>query len=73
MKKFLINKNYMYSDIVKEYNKGNNSFYEFGNKNNVGEGFIVIKNQDKDLTTSFMLASASKNGYVYTCIYNDVK
>jgi hypothetical protein len=73
MKKFIVNNNYMYSTIEDEYKKENNTFYEFGFENSVGEGFIVIKNNDKDLIASFMLVSVNKSGYLYQCIYNDWK
>lgn len=73
MEKFEINKDYLYSDIEKSILANNKEVTEinWGYENKVGEGFLVIKSCINDKACSFMLTSASKNGYIYKCIYND--
>ena len=40
----------------------------------IGENFIVCKSNSKDITISFMLESFSaKHGFIYECIYSDLK
>lgn len=39
----------------------------------VGRNFLVIINQDKLDVVSFVLDGATRNGYIYRCVYNDIK
>jgi hypothetical protein len=39
----------------------------------IGETFIVLRSNKKDITISFMLNRASSKGYFYKCIYTDLK
>ncbi len=36
----------------------------------VGESFIVLTHEHKDLTISFVLSGATGHEYIYYCVYN---
>ena len=58
---------------IKEFAEDNDyELIELGN-DVVGEGFIVLKHNDKDITISFVLDGASSTNYSYECVYSDVK
>ena len=40
--------------------------------NVIGESFLVLRKDDRDMTISFVLTGASSNNYIYECIYSDL-
>ena len=72
--KFEIGKDYTYSTID-TYAMDNNynliSLCENQDMILIGENFLVLKQQDKDKTHSFVLTGASATELYYTCIYSD--
>ena len=57
---------------IAEFAKENNYEEENLGNSTIGESFIVLKHQDKDLTISFVLTGQSGTGYIYECVYSDV-
>ena len=63
--------------------KSYDSIEEFANANDytikemgpeyVGENFIVLTHNEKDIVESYVLTSANGKGYFYTCVYSDNK
>ena len=39
---------------------------------NIGESFLVLSHQDKDIKISFILSGANSREYVYECVYSDL-
>lgn len=62
---------YGYKKITEYSEDYNYSMEDIGN-DVVGENFIVLKHNEKDLTISFVLTSSSGTGHIYECIYSDV-
>ena len=62
---------YKFSTIEEFANENNYSFDEYG-VDHLGENFIVLKHNEKDLTITFVLTSAGSNGYQYECVYSDI-
>jgi len=58
---------------IKEFAEDNDYSIEDIGRELVGENFIILKHQEKDLVISFVLTSASGNGFQYECIYSDLK
>ena len=63
---------YAWSSIIDFANENDYSIIEHGSEI-IGENFMVLKHNDKDLTVSFILSSANVNGFFYECIYSDLK
>ncbi|HEY4755806.1 MAG TPA: hypothetical protein VIH28_07125 [Ignavibacteriaceae bacterium] len=61
-----------YEEISNFANDNDYEVIEYGG-NTIGENFIVLKHNDKDLTVSFMLEGGSSLGCSYECVYSDVK
>jgi len=73
MKKISLNNTYDYKSIEVFTNTNNSSIQEHGN-NCVGENFLIVKHNSKDITTSFVLVGYNNlNGNIYKCIYNDME
>lgn len=66
-------KNYIYTEIEDFANTKDYEMHEWFINNVVGESFIVLKSREQDLTISFMLCGSQHNGFVYKCIYSDLK
>ncbi len=62
--------NYLYSKIETFASNNNYNINEYGN-NRIGENFLTLKHNDKDIVISFVLDGATANGYIYKCIYSD--
>jgi hypothetical protein len=60
-----------YTSIENFANEHNYSLTEHGDFL-IGEKFIVLKHNEKDLTISFMLSSTNGLTSFYDCIYSDV-
>ena len=58
---------------IEEFAEDNDYSMEELGKETVGESFIVLKHNEKDLTISFVLVSSGSNGFNYECIYSDLK
>lgn len=67
-----ISSSYLYEYIETYANTYNYFIIELGS-NVVGESFIVLKHNDKDITISFMLESSNSKGFIYKCIYSDLE
>jgi len=63
-------KNYKYTDIQNFANDNDYRFEDFG-VNLIGANFILLMNNQKDLTISFVLNGVG-NEYIYECIYSDI-
>lgn len=63
---------YSIGTITKFADKEGYSLEEHG-KNVIGENFVVLKHNDKDITISFVLEGASSSAYMYECVYSDLK
>lgn len=62
---------YKYNDIEEFANKNSFDIEEFG-KNAVGENFLKLQHQDKDVVISFVLVGGGDNQYIYECVYSDL-
>ena len=68
--------------MTKGESYGYNHIENFANYNNfeinelgrpvVGEHFLILKHQDKDIVVSFVLSGAANYQYVYDCVYSDL-
>lgn len=38
----------------------------------IGESFLVLRKEDRDITISFILTGNSIKGFNYECIYSDI-
>lgn len=57
---------------IKEFADENNfNIMEYGEEV-IGENFFVLKHDYRNLTVSFMLSSATANGFFYECVYSDL-
>jgi hypothetical protein len=56
--------------LKKNANENDYSLIEHG-REVVGEGFIVLKHESKDITISFVLSGATGNNFIYECVYTD--
>ena len=67
-------KTYKYSDIERFVfdNTDDYNLTELGS-NLIGENFVVLKHNEKDITVSFILTSVSGIFYYYECVYSDLK
>ena len=63
---------YTFVAITEFANKEGYSLEEHG-KNVIGENFVVLKHDSKDITISFVLEGASSSAYMYECVYSDLK
>ena len=63
---------YSYKDIEEFAENNNYSPTEHGT-NIIGENFIVLNHNDKDITVSFVLVGTGGDYYIYECIYSDLK
>ena len=64
-------KSYPYVDIEKQAEKENKTIDKYGNVI-IGEHFLVLRSEENDLITSFVLDGATANQYIYKCIYTDI-
>ena len=67
----LINMEFNYDQVAAIAKEGKMEIEKLGN-GVIGEAFIVLRSNKKDITISFMLNSASANTNYYKCIYSDV-
>lgn len=72
MKKPKRGNSYIYKKIEQFANENDYTITELGN-DVVGEGFLVLKHNERDLTISFVLTGATSKAYIYRCVYSDVK
>ena len=63
---------YASSSIVDFANENDYSILEHGAEI-IGENFLVLKHNYKDLTVRFILSSDNVNGFFYECVYSDLK
>jgi hypothetical protein len=68
----ILNQEYNFAQIESFANENDYNLEELGN-GVIGETFIVLRNNNSDITISFMLIGASSKKYFYKCIYNDLK
>jgi hypothetical protein len=68
----ILNQEYDFQQIEEFERKENYNSDQLGN-GVIGETFIVLRNNYKDITISFMLIVASSKKNFYKCIYNDLK
>ena len=64
------NQNYLFSQL-EEFAGGDYSMEQYG-KEIVGEHFIVLRHNTKDLVHSYVLTGIQGGEYVYKCIYSDL-
>jgi hypothetical protein len=57
---------------VEEFANENNFDIEENGSNRVGENFLTLKHQTKDIVVSFVLTGGNNNQYFYECIYSDL-
>ena len=62
---------YTTNQILKFADDNNYDVQDYGNAA-VGEGFTVLKHNEKDLTISFVLNGANDSDFLYECIYSDI-
>lgn len=62
---------YSFGSIEQFASDNNFDIIEHGSFN-VGEQFIVLKSNEKDIVVSFMLESFTPNGGQYVCVYSDL-
>ena len=62
---------YFYADIEKYAERNGYQIIKHG-INVIGENFLVLKNKDTSLVTSFMLHGGTANDYIYKCIHTDI-
>ena len=56
---------------IERYSEDNNlNVFDLG-KFLVGESFIVVKSNSKDLTAGFVLTGTAGDNSIYECIYSD--
>jgi hypothetical protein len=65
------NKNYTYSKVEEFAEKNDFDLEELGN-NQVGENFLILKSNSKDISISFVLTGSSNKDFIYKCIYSDL-
>ena len=65
-----LNKNYFFNEIEEFANNNNYELEAFGYEI-IGEHFILLKHNDKDITHSFILDGATSSQYIYKCVYSD--
>jgi len=63
--------NYKFSEIA-DFSFNEYETIEYGHEV-VGENFVVLKHMEKDIVISFVLSGGTGGGYVYECIYSDLK
>jgi hypothetical protein len=61
-------KTYNYKEIEEFANQNNFEIEEFG-RNCVGENFLKLQHNDKDIVISFVLVGATNIQYIYECVY----
>lgn len=71
MKKPKLGNSYIYNKIEQFANDNNYTVTELG-ENVIGENFLVLKHNEKDITISFVLTGATFKTYIYRCIYSDL-
>lgn len=64
-------KDYSYNQIEAFANENDYSIEDYGRKR-IGENFLVLLHNDKDITISFILSGVRSNEYIYQCIYTDL-
>lgn len=70
-KEFKLNEEYLYP-IIEKYSLDNDLEENEYGVNCVGENFLVLKHQDKDIAISFVMTGWSENGGIFKCIYTDL-
>ena len=63
-------KNYGYHSIEVFANENQFTIKELGNLV-VGEHFLKLTHEEKDIVISFVLMGGANNQYVYECVYSD--
>jgi len=63
--------NYEYLKIVNFADKNNYNVEELGN-NGIGQNFILLQHEEKDIILSFVLTGVGNNQYIYECVYSDL-
>ena len=63
---------YNYSQIENFAEENGYAITEHG-RDLIGENFIALSHNEKDLTISFVLTGATGTEYIYQCIYTDIK
>ena len=66
-----LNKEYIYSKIEKFAETEDFDIEEVGN-NQIGENFLILKSNQKDISLSFLLTGATSKGFIYKLIYTDL-
>lgn len=61
IEKFAIDNNYEIDDVRPSHGRSN-----------VGECFLVLRHESKDIVVSFVLTGGSSNQYQYDCVYSDL-
>lgn len=67
----LLNLQFSYDQVSALAKEGKMEIEELGN-GVIGETFLVLRSNEKDITVSFVLISASQKIYYYKCIYSDI-
>lgn len=67
------NSNYTYTEIEDFASTKDYEMYEWTLNECIGENFIVLKSRERDITISFMLSGSRHDGFIYKCIYSDLK
>ncbi|MCK4665074.1 MAG: hypothetical protein KAT68_19555 [Bacteroidales bacterium] len=63
--------NHTYTAIENYAEKNNYEITEYG-PDIIGENFLILKHNDKDITISFVLSGTSGENFIYECIYSDL-
>ena len=69
---FIKGKEYTWEQIL-DFSKENDFNIIENEKTVIGEQFIILKHNNKDIVISFILSSSSSNLYYYECVYTDLK
>lgn len=64
-------KDYPYTQIETFASENDYSFEDYGPER-IGENFLVLSHNEKDITISFVLSGVRSNEYIYQCIYTDL-
>jgi hypothetical protein len=62
---------YTFAGIEKFANEKGYEINSLG-ANVIGESFLVLRKEDRDMTISFVLTGNTSNGFNYECIYSDL-
>lgn len=64
---------FVYGNDIENFANENDYSTEYYGGNVIGENFIILKHNERDITITFILEGATSNQYVYECVYSDLK